>query len=174
MTARVRRQPLTDFEGVVPLLHGIPIFGGLSESQLREIFKRLQRVSYREGEVIFKEGDCASYIYIVEQGRVKLVFDEHGVYLTKAELEPGMCFGETSVIGIQPHSATTIAMEDCELLILSGETLGELFETDKALFSILILNIARESCRRLYKTNKQLVELLSENTDSGVPDIQGY
>ncbi|GAA5315587.1 MAG: hypothetical protein AseanaTS_07920 [Candidatus Pelagadaptatus aseana] len=174
MSEKVAQESLTSFSEVLPLLQKIPIFGGLQESQLHQIFTRLKRVIYREGEVIFREKESATYIYIVEKGRVKLVFDEAGLRLTKAELEPGTCFGETSVIGIQPHSATTVAMEDSELLVLSGETLGELFETDKALFSILILNIARESCRRLYKTNQQLVDYLRLHQDAKDADIPGY
>jgi CRP-like cAMP-binding protein len=174
MSEKVAQDSLSNFAEVLPLLQKIPIFGGLDESQLKQIFKRLKRVSYLKDEVIFREKECATYIYIVEKGRVKLVFDEAGLRLTKAELEPGTCFGETSVIGIQPHSATTVPMEDSQLLVLSGETLGELFETDKALFSILILNIARESCRRLYKTNQQLVEYLRLHQDSKDADIQDY
>lgn len=174
MLSHETTSPTEDIKKILPLLDNIPILAGLSEVNLFQILQRLKRVSYAAGETIFKEGDCASYIYIVETGRVKLIFSHQSFTLTKAELLPGSCFGETSVIGIQPHSATTVAMEDSDLLVLSGDVLSELFDEDKELFSILILNIARESCRRLYKTNKQLVEYLSLNVDSADADIQGY
>ena len=48
-------------------------------------------------------------------------------------------------------------MEDTELMILSQKALLELHQTDSELFGILILNIAREACRRLYKTDQILL-----------------
>ncbi|NIB41955.1 cyclic nucleotide-binding domain-containing protein [Pseudomaricurvus alkylphenolicus] len=174
MSEHVPREPLLEVEKVLPILDKISIFGGLNESQLYQIFKRLKQVHYQAGETIFEEGDSASYIYIVQTGKVDLVFNCGDQPVLKAELPPGTCFGETSVIGIQPHSASTIAMEKTDLLVLSGEALNELFETDKTLFSMLILNIARESCRRLYKTNRQLVEQLVQYPPAAGSGIQGY
>ena len=72
-------------------------------------------------------------------------------------VEEGQCFGETSVIGIQPHAATAVTTEDTELIVLSRNALLSLLKTDLELFSILILNIAREACRRLYKTDEILL-----------------
>jgi CRP-like cAMP-binding protein len=69
----------------------------------------------------------------------------------------GHCFGETSVIGIQPHAATAVTVGETELIILSRNALLSLFKVDLELFSILILNIAREACRRLHKTDEILM-----------------
>jgi CRP-like cAMP-binding protein len=71
--------------------------------------------------------------------------------------EKGQCFGETSVIGIQPHAATAISVKDTELIVLSRKALLSLFKINLELFSILILNIAREACRRLHKTDEILI-----------------
>lgn len=165
---------LADSASILSVLDNIPIFGGLDSMQLGKVLSQLQQVHYEPGEVIFREGECASNIYVVLSGRVKLAFDMNGRLLNKAELTEGTCFGETSVIGIQPHSATTIAIEPSELLVLSGDTLAELFEMDKELFAMLLLNIARESCRRLYLTNKQLTEYLSSHPELSMEDIQRY
>lgn len=174
MSEHVPREPLLEVEKVLPILDKISIFGGLTESQLYQIFKRLKLVHYQAGETIFTEGDSASYIYIVEAGQVDLVFDVAGQPQLKAQLTPGTCFGETSVIGIQPHSATTIAMEKTDLLVLSGEALDDLFNTDKELFAMLILNIARESCRRLCKTNQQLRSYMVQFPNAAGDGIVGY
>lgn len=171
MSEQVAREPLLEVEKVLPILDKISIFGGLTESHLYQIFKRLMLVRYQAGEVIFHEGDSASYIYIVMSGQVTLGFDVGGEPRLKAVLEPGTCFGETSVIGIQPHSATTVATEKTDLLVLSGAALDEMYQSDKELFAMLILNIARESCRRLSKTNLKLRNCLvrcPDATDKGI------
>jgi CRP/FNR family cyclic AMP-dependent transcriptional regulator len=71
--------------------------------------------------------------------------------------EEGYCFGEASVIGIQPHKGTAIAVEDTELIVLSRNALLSIYDSDKDLFSILILNIAREVCRRLHESDEILL-----------------
>jgi CRP-like cAMP-binding protein len=171
---RIPHEPLLEVEKVLPILDKIPIFAGLTESHLFKVFQRLKLVRYPAGDTIFAVGDSASYIYIIQTGRVHLVFGNEKKIIPKADLEEGACFGETSVIGIQPHSATAIAIEKVELLVLSGDALSELFDADKELFAILILNIARESCRRLYATNHQLIEYLSRNPEAPGADVEGY
>ena len=61
------------------------------------------------------------------------------------------------MIGIQPHAATAITVDDTELIVLSRNALLSLLKSDLELFSILILNIAREACRRLHKTDEILL-----------------
>jgi CRP/FNR family transcriptional regulator, cyclic AMP receptor protein len=73
------------------------------------------------------------------------------------EFGPGSCIGEASVIGIQAHSASAVVIEDATLMVLSRQVLMNLFEEDKALFSLLILNIARELARRLSHTDEVLL-----------------
>jgi CRP-like cAMP-binding protein len=117
----------------------------------------LEKVGFREGEAIFEEGDKPSHIYVVRSGRVKLVVNRDDTPLELIEFEQGDCFGEASVIGIQPHGATAVAVEDAELIILSRDALLSLYKTDLELYSILILNIAREACRRLHKSDEILL-----------------
>ncbi len=152
MSEHVPREALTEIDRVMPILDQISLFGGFSDPQLYTIFRLLKKVSYRKDEIIFCQGDQPSYIYIVLSGSVRIVFDIQAAPLSLAQLQPGACFGETSLIGIQSHSATSVAAEDTELLVLAREDLMWLAEHDAKLFGLLALNIAREACRRLYKT----------------------
>lgn len=149
--------PLFDIENVLPILSKIAIFGGLSDKQLYTIFRLLQKVSYKAGEFIFKQGDSPNHIYIIRSGEVKIVADAEEAPLEIITFGVGDCFGETAVIGIQKHSAGALAVEDTELIILSRPALLSIFDSDKELFGLLILNIAREACRRLHKTDEILL-----------------
>lgn len=150
-------QPMMDFEDVVPILNRIAIFGGLAEKQLYSVFKLLEEASYRADEYIFRQGEEPSHIYIVLSGRVKIVVDAKGTPLEMIEFDVGKCFGETSVIGVQSHSASALAVEDTRLMVLPRAALHSLFNSDKELFGVLILNIAREACRRLHNTDETLL-----------------
>jgi CRP-like cAMP-binding protein len=149
--------PLLDIEDVLPILNEISIFAGLSDKQLYTLFRLLEKAHYKAGEKVFEQGSQPSHIYIIQSGSVKLVINEKSNPLELIVVEQGQCFGETSVIGIQPHAATAVTVEDTELIVLSRNALLSLLKTDLELFSILILNIAREACRRLYKTDEILL-----------------
>ncbi|MFZ9033113.1 MAG: Crp/Fnr family transcriptional regulator [Anaerohalosphaeraceae bacterium] len=153
-------EPLLDIENVLAILNKISIFAGLSESQLYTLFQLLHKVTFRTNESIFEQGDQPDHIYIVKKGKVKLVVWEDETPLELIVFEEGHCFGEASVIGIQPHKGSAIAVTDIELIVLSKKALMSIYESDKELFGILILNIAREVCRRLHSTDDILLHYL--------------
>jgi CRP-like cAMP-binding protein len=157
MAATREYLPLLEIEEVLPILNKISILAGLSEKQLYSLFRLLQKVSYRKGETIFEQGDEPSHIYIIESGQVKLIIDREGTPLELVVFETGRCFGEASLIGIQHHAATALATQDTQLIVLSRKALLSIYKTDLELFSILILNIAREVCRRLHESDEILL-----------------
>ena len=154
--------PLLDIENILPILNKISIFGGLSDRHLYQIFRLLQTTEYKMGEIIFRKGDMPSHIYIVRKGRIELLLEGKRYAIERAIFEIGQCFGEAAVIGIQPHTATAIAIEKSELLVLSRQALLSVFDCDKELFGLLILNIARETSRRLNKTDEILLHYLGD------------
>ncbi len=149
--------PLTEVENVLPILNRIALFGGLTDAQLYAVFRRLLHTHYRQGEFIFEAGDEPSEIYIVWRGRVELVLDVGGANLAERVFEVGDCLGETAVIGIQRHTAGAVARTDTDLIVLPRSVLFGLYDTDPKLFGMLILNIAREACRRLRSADEILL-----------------
>ncbi len=157
-------EPLIRIEEVLPILDKIAIFRGLSEKQLATLFKLLKKVSYGPGETVFEQHGQPSHIYIVESGSVKIVADVDGTTLELIVLTVGKCFGDTSVLGIQPHTASALAVEQTDLIVLSREALLSIFDIDKELFGVLVLNMAREACRRLYETDDILFHYVLGHT----------
>ncbi len=84
------------------LLKHISLLGGLDASQVQKLCSLLQQVEYLDGEQIFRRGDQPSHIYIVQSGRVRIDFGRPDHPLSDIHFDAGECFGETSVIGIQP------------------------------------------------------------------------
>lgn len=142
-------QPFTDIDSLLPLIKHIPIFGALSKPQLHKLFIQLKQLDFEKGECVFKQGDDADDIFIIQRGAIKLISKVDETSMDLVELQRGQCFGETSCIGIQAHSATAQVLQATRLLVLTRSSLVDFYENDKALFSLLILNIAREACRRL-------------------------
>jgi CRP-like cAMP-binding protein len=146
------RLPLLDVENVLPILNRISILGGLDDTQLYTVFRLLEVEHYRKGEFVFRQGDSPSHIRIVRSGRVRIVENIDGTPLELFEFNTGDCFGETSVMAIHQHTASALALEETELMVIPREKLFGLYDTDPKLFGMLMMNIAREACRRLNKT----------------------
>jgi len=148
------------------LLKNVTVFAGIDERKLTTLCDRCRLVSFKAGERVITEGTIASEIYIIVKGRLKIVLNAAAEPLELIELRPGHCVGEASVIGVQSHSASVIAVEDSELLEVGRQLLMDIAEKDKDLFSMIILNIARELARRLYNTNHILLKYAQQRENN--------
>lgn len=155
-------KPLLEVKKVLPILNKISILAGLNDNQLYDIFRMLEKASFTDGEVVFKQGDQPSYIYIIKKGEIKLFVENGDTPFELVSFGEGDCFGESSIIGILPHAATAVAQGDTELVVLSRSTLMSLYESDIHLFSTLILNIAREVCRRLNASSETILQYVNK------------
>jgi CRP-like cAMP-binding protein len=138
-------------------LRNVTIFSGFSEEDLRNLCASCTLLEARIGEVIVEEGTPATEILILLKGLVTIVLNLKDDPIEIMEFTPGNCIGEAAVIGIQSHSASAVVIEDATLMVLPRQILMDLFNKDKTLFSLLILNIARELARRLRHTDQVLL-----------------
>lgn len=91
-------------------------FHKIPPANIQAVFMRLQRVDYRAGEVVIKQGDPGDYFYVVVKGRCVVTretpLNKEGVKL--AELKMGDTFGEESLIADVKRNATvTMATDGC-------------------------------------------------------------
>ncbi len=106
----------TDFLATVSL------FRGLDRSELAAFAAVTRERGYPRGSVIVFEDDPGDALFIVRDGRVKVVLiGEDGREVILGILGVGDHFGELSLIDGQPRSAHVIAMEDSRLLVLRRE-----------------------------------------------------
>ena len=138
----------------------VSIFGALRPETIEFLLGRAGRVETRAGELLVRDKEPGGDLLVLETGRAE-VFKERGSPATRvrlAELGPGDCIGETSILAIMPRSASVLALEDCVALRLRCEDLLALRDYDVEQFSILVLNLGRETARRLWVTNELLLE----------------
>jgi len=154
--------PLFEVETILPILSQISIFGGFNSSQLYNIFRILQRADYRAGDYIFTQGEAPTHIYIILEGHVKMVEEVEGSSYQLFEFGQGNCIGEDSLIGIHTHSLSAIAVDQVRLAVIPRKSLLDFYNTDKDLFSLLILNVAREISRRLRATDNLLLHYIDK------------
>ena len=77
-----------------------------------------EAVHFKKGQVIFAEGEKPAYLYIIVSGKVR-VFKEDGKKLLPINLLTEKDFiGELSMFDDQVRSATAIASQDCEIILI--------------------------------------------------------
>jgi len=54
----------------------VPLFEGLDRRQLAHVGRILHRRGYEVGEVVFRQGDVGSGMYIVRSGRMRIVAED--------------------------------------------------------------------------------------------------
>jgi len=83
-------------------------------------------VSARAGEVIFEQGDSSRLIYIIREGKVRIMRKAEDLEKTLGELGPGDFFGEMAVLNNRTRSATAIAKTDVKLLAFDPKAFQKL------------------------------------------------
>ena len=104
----------------VRLLESAPMFGALSETELKDLAKVAVPRSYPAGQVIFREGDPGDTCFVIQDGAVKITREHGGRTIALAELRAGDIFGELSMFGGETRSATAQALEDTHAVALLG------------------------------------------------------
>jgi CRP/FNR family cyclic AMP-dependent transcriptional regulator len=130
-----------------------PFFGGLEERVLDEIVALLKVRTFRANEVIVREDDPGTSMFIIESGSVVVT---HGA-VRMCHFRAGDFFGEMALIDIQPRSMTVLAESQATLLELSNMDLLQLYESDPASYAMMMQNITRELSRRLRRANEKIV-----------------
>ncbi|MCK9594296.1 MAG: patatin-like phospholipase family protein [Candidatus Omnitrophica bacterium] len=98
----------------------LPLFSGLSRQERRVIRMKSGVVEFKKGQVIYKEGSAAGYLYFIIRGRVVISSQDHYGKQTVLEyLHRGKYFGIISVLTAEAHSVTARALNDCLLLTIS-------------------------------------------------------
>ena len=70
----------------------VPLFSGLSESDLERVATASRTRRYTKGSVLFHEGDPGDYLLVLIRGRAKVVLQsQHGQEVILAVIERRMC-----------------------------------------------------------------------------------
>src|SRR3989475_6146878 len=82
------------------------------------------------GTVIFRQGDLGDSMFVIERGRVRIVFSCEGHAAEVAVLEPGAFFGELSLLGGAARTASAEVIEDADLLVIRRDTFVMMMQDD--------------------------------------------
>jgi len=133
---------------VILLLRSLPLFEGLSDDDLAAIAARLQKRSYRAGEIVFHQGDLGDSMYFVNNGSVNIHLPgEDSRRISLKDLAPGEFFGEVALLDGEPRTASALASTNTTLLELQRDAL-EAYLKNRPQAAMAILRSMGQRMRR--------------------------
>ena len=141
------------------LLGNIPLFESLTPEDLKSLARRLENAEFREGDVIFRQGDSGSSLFIIEDGAVDISYGDGSGKIVLAHLFAGQYFGELSVFDGAPRSATATAIRPSRFVRLDRDDLVDFVNKNPA----AALRIIAEMSERLRQTNELMSRQVSRN-----------
>jgi CRP-like cAMP-binding protein len=98
-------------------------FHKIPPANIQAIFMRMQRVDYKPGEVIIKQGDEGDYFYVIVKGKCAVTretpLNKDGIRL--AELGIGDTFGEEALISDAKRNASVTMVAEGALMRLAKQ-----------------------------------------------------
>jgi CRP/FNR family transcriptional regulator, cyclic AMP receptor protein len=134
----------------IQALRRCALFAKVGDEALAACIRSLLLRRFHRGETIFHQGDPGDSLFIIQSGSVKIVLPspegEEGAII--ATLTRGDFFGELALLDEAPHSATAVAHEPAEILVLRREPFERLIDSDRELRMALLAGLTAE-LRRL-------------------------
>ena len=110
-------------------LRTVRLFREIVEPELLALAGSLRERALKKGQVLFREGETGQEMFLVRDGGIVISKAVTGrVEQVLAHFAPGDFFGEMSLFGRGPRSATVQAESDAILLTLDREHLDQLIQ----------------------------------------------
>ena len=137
-------------------LSTVSLLSGLDRMELLRFAELTRERSYPRGSVILFEDDPGDSLFVVREGRCKVVLiGDDGREVILAILVSGDHFGELSLIDGAPRSAHVIAMDDSRLIVLRREDFRRRVEESPSLAWAMLMELSR----RLRRADSQIGSL---------------
>jgi CRP-like cAMP-binding protein len=146
----------------IEALRAIPLFRELEEGDLGDIADLLIERKFLKDSTIFEEGVPGDYMYLIQEGQVKVTkMSDDGREKILEFLSDGDFVGEMALLDRQVRSASVKTTRPCVLLALSRQDFLGLVRRSPD----ISLELLRALSRRLRETDEQIRGLLFERVE---------
>jgi len=155
----------------LPYFKNVSLFKNLDEVQIKKIMAIMTLSEIRKDEMITREGESGDTMFILLKGEVEI---SKSLFLSPLSSEKSLqekalnrlseqhhsFLGEMALFLEKPERSASIkAVKNCTLAVLQKEELLKILNKDFTIASTIYHNIAAELCKRLIKSNKDILKL---------------
>jgi len=149
-------------------LKNVGLFINASEDELSHLSSVMEEQHVRKDGVVVSRDEVGNAMYIILQGRMKVVIQgDNGREVILTILKAGEFFGEMSLLDDLPRSASVVAAEDAQLLVLHRDQFTEHIANSPS----TALNVMGELSRRLRRADEIISNLALLDVYSRVAHI---
>ncbi|MEM1401230.1 MAG: Crp/Fnr family transcriptional regulator [Pseudomonadota bacterium] len=134
----------------VDLLKRIPLFANIETSKLKLLAFTSERVTYREGDVLFEQDMAGDSAYIIIEGSADVLVNTPSGPKAVAQVTKNDFVGEIAILCDVPRTATVRAASDLTTLRINKELFFRMISE----FPQMAVEIMRVLAQRLEKTTK--------------------
>lgn len=151
------------------ILADIPLFALLDDQERTTLAERIDEASFTAGTTIFATGQPGDTMYVVRSGEVEIFFTtDTGERFILETANAGGFFGEISLLDGGPRTASAVATQDCDVLVVDRGDLEEFLAKRPA----AALDLLAATGRRIRETNKLLRHAASRDVNEVQEDTR--
>ena len=124
----------------------------------RFMFQIVKYETYKDQQIIFKEGTFGDWMYVIEEGAVEISRFVDGKKIVIATLKAGEIIGEVAYISKEGRSATATAVGRTTIGMIDREFFDREFNGISSDFQMILKSMAQ----RLRETTNQLIKLQNQ------------
>jgi CRP-like cAMP-binding protein len=148
--------------GIIESLRESGFVDGMADEDLMQMSSIAEHVEYPCGKVIFRDGDPATHVYIICDGKVSLEICGPGVGCRRIlTVTGGELLGWSPALEQSRMTATARTLTPVTAVEVSGQQLLTLCEHNPRFGYVFMRRTALELARRLTATRMQLLDLFA-------------
>ncbi|MGH7294143.1 MAG: cyclic nucleotide-binding domain-containing protein [Polyangiaceae bacterium] len=134
------------------VLANMPLFARLTERELLRVMQAVEVRSYKDGDLVIREGDKGDELFIVLEGKVRVSRGDQ----TLTQLGQGEHVGEMALIRSVPRSASVTAVGAADLIAIRRADFFEILRKEHEVAVKMLWQFLGVLADRLDATNSQL------------------
>jgi CRP-like cAMP-binding protein len=143
------------------------IFSRLTDDEVDKLSSIVKVEKYKGGDVIFNEGSDGGNLFIVAEGKVKLLKKlDDNTDTSLAEIDNNEFFGEVSLFDQKPQIVSAISLTDSVLISLDYPSLRGLLVLYPEMAKKVYSQVLRLQSNLLRETNERIKKFLQKATGS--------
>lgn len=169
------RPPLPDAVPRRERLGPDSFWAALDPGEKRDFNAVAQRRTFAGGATLMREGEPADHVVVVLSGRTKVCVYEDGRELLLGERDPGELIGERAALEVSVRSATVVALDTVQALVVPTELFAEFISAHPRVLRL----VEGQVYARLTETPESVIrprrlDLAGENCTVVLTDVEGF
>ncbi|MFT5131220.1 MAG: CRP/FNR family cyclic AMP-dependent transcriptional regulator [Rhodothermales bacterium] len=158
----------SEIDQLLVWLQEVPLFADLDEALCAEICAGAQRRRYPQGSTLIAQESEAIEAFLILSGSASILrAADRPSSRTMRLAQPGDLLGEMGLICLQKRSATVLAHEDCEVLVITQAAFHRLLRQHPD----FALGVMAGLCRRIIDGNRAWELARAYGTDARIASV---